>query len=658
MISGLLISYSLSGLAFEEVTLRLKTIQGNGWQAEGVLARLHGLGEGSLKLEVATLTLSGLNKPLKKLRLECVKAQYSEEKIVCNHANIYIGGEVSPLELSLVYRLPQQAIELSIKWALAGGKITSQMHSEKSGWHFEANLEKIDLEKFSSQLRTLITLPATLSLGGLANLKITGSGPQIQIKGQVQGLRYANEAGTQAGENLAAQIAFQATSYSSWKGSLVIQSGEVYSHPIYVNVADKPVIMTVDLTWQSSQLNIHSFKYSQAGVLVLEGFGKFNFKEKSVIKQLVLQVHQGAMKQFYNRYLQSWLGSDKEFSGMLEGKLEWNPNEQQWVTHLSQVNLDAPTWGIKDLNGTVQWHSQRSLPSQLSWSSARVASSITLGESQLQASFKGSQLQLLAPWQQPILDGDVTIEQFILENLGQAEMSWELRGQLHPLSVSTLSKALGGPPLQGKLSANLPPLRYKNQQLTTQSSWQIQIFDGQIEIPKLQIDEPLGSLPRLKTEVNIDKLNLETLTKVTEFGEIQGRLSGYIRNLSLINWQPVSFDAYLGTPPGDASPKKISQKAVNNLSNLGGGKAVNLISRGVFKFFENFSYEQIGWGCRLANGICEMRGAGAFDQGYYIVKGGGLPRIDVIGYNPKVDWDELLSRLKRLSHTQKPVIQR
>ena len=44
-----------------------------------------------------------------------------------------------------------------------------------------------------------------------------------------------------------------------------------------------------------------------------------------------------------------------------------------------------------------------------------------------------------------------------------------------------------------------------------------------------------------------------------------------------------------------------------------------------------------------------MGGVAGAKQGYYIVKGGGLPRIDVIGYTRKVDWPVLLARLKRVS---------
>jgi hypothetical protein len=50
--------------------------------------------------------------------------------------------------------------------------------------------------------------------------------------------------------------------------------------------------------------------------------------------------------------------------------------------------------------------------------------------------------------------------------------------------------------------------------------------------------------------------------------------------------------------------------------------------------------------------------AGAEDNGnaYTIIKGGGIPAITVIGYNHKVDWNELINRLKRVLQDNKAVV--
>jgi hypothetical protein len=49
-------------------------------------------------------------------------------------------------------------------------------------------------------------------------------------------------------------------------------------------------------------------------------------------------------------------------------------------------------------------------------------------------------------------------------------------------------------------------------------------------------------------------------------------------------------------------------------------------------------------------------GVEATPQGYAIITGGGLPQINVIGYNPRVDWNVLMERLSRISKSDEVII--
>jgi hypothetical protein len=299
-----------------------------------------------------------------------------------------------------------------------------------------------------------------------------------------------------------------------------------------------------------------------------------------------------------------------------------------------------------------------SLPSSLRWSSVFLASKTILKASQVQMDFQGRNITLLKPFQQPILDGALRIEKFGLAHLGMDTMAWELQGQLQPISMSDVSKLLQLPLSSGKVAATFPSLRYRKQCVELGSRLLIQVFGGEIAIKTLRLESLLGKIPKLWADIDVDKVNLEMLTKIANLGEIRGQLSGYIRGLQLINWQPITFDALFMTPQDNQLTKKISQKAVRNLSSLSGNNPINLISRSVLRFFENFSYDKLGWGCHLKNGTCEMRGVEAApNEGYYIVKGSTLPpRIDVIGYNSRVNWDILVERLKNLKNVSNPII--
>ena len=68
--------------------------------------------------------------------------------------------------------------------------------------------------------------------------------------------------------------------------------------------------------------------------------------------------------------------------------------------------------------------------------------------------------------------------------------------------------------------------------------------------------------------------------------------------------------------------------------------------------FDSFGYSAIGLNCRLHNEVCVMGGLDDQATGYTIVEGAGLPRITVVGFQRRVDWPVLGSRLKAVTEGQ------
>lgn len=684
--------------AVDSVTLKLGTIVGTGWQTDGVEAQLRWLSNNQigLTLKMATLNLPELKKPLKNVTLSCPRTDYSVQKIACPHAELHIGGDLldkPSVNLSFTYSINSQRLQFHIsQFAIAGGNITFQANSAPSGWYAQLNVNQIDLEKLLSQLGTLIDVPSDFSLGGATDLKMIVTGDtevrKAFIEGQIGGMRFSNADGTQAGENVAVKIALKAikqqmvglneikpvdnqfyqvadrkkvNTQNGFKvqGKLTVNSGELLIAPAYLAITEaQPVTMTVNLSWQPQRLNVHQLILTHTDVITLQGTGKLKLGDEWAIDTVSVESHQTSLKQLYKHYLRAMLNdgsqdSDLEMDGVVKVALDWNNDNGHAVAWLSRISIEdsQKTFGLKELRGKIQWHSSAThLPSHLAWSRAYFAKGVELGASQIRANLSGNDIKLLAPWYQPILDGALRIEQFGLKNMGQENMSLQLRGKLYPISLSNLSTALDIPHLNGKISGEIPSISYHEKHLEMGGELRMRVFDGDIVVHKLRLDDPFGRIPVLKTDIEMTKLNLKTLTDITEFGHIQGQLSGYVRDLHVINWQPVSFKAHFMTPEDDPLPHKISQQAIRNLSSLGGNAAVDALSRGVLRFFENFSYSRIGWGCILQNGICEMSGAGPAPGGYYIIKGGGLPRIDIIGYNQSVDWNELITRLERVTN--------
>jgi hypothetical protein len=122
-------------------------------------------------------------------------------------------------------------------------------------------------------------------------------------------------------------------------------------------------------------------------------------------------------------------------------------------------------------------------------------------------------------------------------------------------------------------------------------------------------------------------------------------------------WRPVAFDASFATPAGDTSRHRISQKAVDNISSIGGGGVGGVLSRSMLRFFDDFPYDKLGISCRLENGTCEMGGVASAANGYYIVKGRFLPpRLDVIGFADRVNWSSLIAQLVAVTRRQSDAV--
>jgi hypothetical protein len=268
-------------------------------------------------------------------------------------------------------------------------------------------------------------------------------------------------------------------------------------------------------------------------------------------------------------------------------------------------------------------------------------------------------LRLLEPARIPVLDGALDLESFRIRNAGQPTVAFIIDATIQPISVRQLCNAFGWPEFGGKLSGQISKLRVRQSVATLGTTLQAQVFDGTVKISDLRLEQPFSKWPRFYSTIGLQNLDLALVTSAFSFGGITGRLSGDIKGLELFNWSPVAFDARLYTPPDDRSRHRISQRAVENIGSIGGGGAgvTAALSSGVLRFFDDFNYDRLGFSCRLENDVCHMEGvAPAPNGGYYLVKGKGLPRIDVIGGARRVDWPRLVQQLIAVTESEGPVV--
>ena len=76
----------------------------------------------------------------------------------------------------------------------------------------------------------------------------------------------------------------------------------------------------------------------------------------------------------------------------------------------------------------------------------------------------------------------------------------------------------------------------------------------------------------------------------------------------------------------------------------------------MLRLFKNFSYKRIGLNCALQGTVCRMSGLDSDGDGYTIVEGSGLPRLQVVGHQTQVDWPTLVRRLKSAAESGGPEV--
>jgi len=254
-------------------------------------------------------------------------------------------------------------------------------------------------------------------------------------------------------------------------------------------------------------------------------------------------------------------------------------------------------------------------------------------------------------WQEvTILDGALKIDEFSIRNLARSDFELKLGGELKPISMEALTHALGWTIFPGKLSGGISGLKYAHNSLELEGDISFSLFGGFLNIQDLKVENLFSSYSVLTTDIEIDKLDLEQLTDVFTFGKIEGSLSGRMDKLRLENWQPSYFEAEFATLIDDDKPHRISQKALENLNELGGGLSGTL-SQGFLRFLPAYSYGRLGLSCRLNNGICELGGVeDDGDRFSILTKGGYLPPwVEVKGAGRSIRWADLIDGLKQIA---------
>lgn len=542
---------------------------------------------------------------------------------------------ISPLSLKAQVKTPDDA-----QWSDFSFSCASLNNPSPDEWHCRDG--------------RLVSRPLSIPF----ELKISAGNVQgrqrIGARVSLKDASFNDEAGLHAGENVTGSVTMdlQQSAESGdwqWQAEIDWQSGEVFWQPFYFASGGHGFRANGSFSSQTVGIDSATLMLKDVGQAVLKGIWQ---RDAGRFSDVSIETGMLDLAALYPLILKPLLEktaySDLDVAGRGSIRLEMQGNDfRAFRLELQDVDMDDNNgkFAFYKLNASIPWSYDAANDLRLAYEGGHLLR-IPLGRASLTA--RSNRYSLTAPRLRfPILDGALVVSDVSAAWVNR-RWHWHLRADLEPFTMGELTHALGWPRMEGKATASIPMVTYSNGYLTTDGAMHFSVFGGDISVHNLTMRDPLGIGPRLNADLRMRNLDLGSVTRTFSFGSIEGKLDGDVRDLQLVNWQPVHFDADLRSSPGSYR-KKISQRAVENISALGGAGAVAAIQRSVLRFFEEFNYSALGLSCKLRGDVCEMGGVSSTPQGYVIVKGSGVPAITVLGYNERVSWNELLERLKRVT---------
>lgn len=626
-----------------------------------------------VRFNARSLEVAG-GQSLSHLTVHC-EAALSDRILDCAHGELGLEhawfGKVRGL-LAFEYHLDHGLQLARLQRApLAGGRLALTLTGPAPGWQMDAQLEAAEVESARPLLQAAGAGEAVQGLQGRISGTIQGRGWPLESISAVWTLEDVNYSGTSAVQSLSGGGVLQAAYINQeWRGEgeLTINSGELYLVPalkdtdvppgFYIDVGERPLGVSTTFRYQpdSAQLAFEKFQYEHPGVVSLRADGRLQLGDEFSIQQLDLKLPRTDLGAAFPVYLQPWLidtpYNDLKVTGTLGLNASMSGGEVN-ALQIDLVNVDVLDKGdrfsILGLATDLQLGVNEAHRSSITWAGIDMYR-IAFGAGKIGLASNGFDVQVRNWHDVAVLDGALRIGQLDMKNPGTEAFALHMAGALQGVSLPALTTALEWPALSGTLSGEFSGLNYVQGDLRMDGELLVRMFDGQVILHDLSVRDLFGRLPVLTADISVAQLDLLQLTDTFAFGKITGKLSGYIRDLRLENWQPVAFDAELSTRGDGDTRHRISQKALNNLSQIGGGLS-GALSRGFLRYFDEYSYGELGLSCRLAHGFCQLGGVEQYKGGHYLLTRGGLlpPWVEVKLAGTVVAWDTLIDGFRQIA---------
>jgi len=590
------------------------------------------------------------------VRVACADFSWQRGRVECRKGETDVGTRIP---LSFVYVIGEQTLELVLRPAV-GEAWTLRGRLAQPAPSLRLEIENGSLSRLGPWLPAQWPKIMAGSLSGV--IVLDGAGlDRLAAELTVREVSFSDASGLHAADKLGAQLRLTTRREGgSWpyRASFNWTAGELYWQPLYLQGTGHT--LSAEGVIDERRVSVAQGAARLAAIGEIRGSAIWDRNAKRLERA---DVTSGALdaSQLYSQVMKPFffgtaLG-ELRVDGTTELALRWRDGQlnsaEAILRSLSFEDLNR-RFAVFDANGRIPWHRTEETAVELEMKGGELLR-VPFGRVKLPLTTRGMRFQLDTV-EIPLLDGRLTMRGFAVEP-PQEGWRWAFRGALSPVSMERFTQALGLPTMHGTVSAEIPRVSYARSTLEVDGAVLFRVFDGTMLANNVKLIEPFGKAPRLAADLEARNIDLELLTSAFSFGSITGRIDAAVSGLELANWRPVKFDAKLESSAGEYR-RKISQRAVQNITALGGAGAAAAIQGTFLRFFDEFGYERLGLRCRLENGVCTMGGIEDAAQGYVIVKGGGIPALSVLGYNRQVDWSELVDRLRRVIQDNVPMIVR